>query len=77
MFSNRLVLMITDSKGSRIFNINAFFKRIAFYGAIFIFTLIFFSLISISIFRQELAQIEANNLTLSEQYTKLLEKMRS
>lgn len=74
MFSNRLVLMITDSKGSRIFNINAFFKRIAFYGVIFIFTLIFFSLISISIFRQELAQIEANNLTLSEQYTKLLEK---
>lgn len=74
MFSNRLVLMITDSKSSRTLNLHAFFKRIAFYGAIFIFTLIFFFIISIGIFRQELTQIESNNQTLLEEYHKLLEK---
>ncbi|RDU71517.1 M23 family metallopeptidase [Helicobacter brantae] len=74
MFSNRLVLMITDSKGSRILNINAFFKRIAFYIVVFILTLIFFSIISISVFRHELEYIAKNNNTLLSEYQKLLDK---
>ncbi len=40
MFKSRLVLMITDLSGSRILNINAFFKRIALYLVVFF--LIFF-----------------------------------
>lgn len=74
MFGNRLVLMVTDSKGSRILNINAFFKRIAIYCVIFILTLIFFSIISISVFRHELENIEKNNNILSYEYKKLLTK---
>lgn len=74
MFSNRLVLMITDSRGSRILNINAFFKRIAFYFVVFILTLIFFSIISISVFRHELGSIAKNNNILSHEYQKLLAK---
>lgn len=77
MFSNRLVLMITDSKGSRILNINAFFKRIAFYFVVFILTLIFFSIISIGVFRHELENIAKNNNILSYEYQKLLAKNTS
>lgn len=77
MFSNRLVLMITDSNGSHIININSFFRRISLYLLIFIGVLILFSLVSIGTFQKELQIIEQNNIFLSREYKKLLLKNSS
>lgn len=77
MFKNRLVLMITDSNGSHIININSFFRRIALYVLIFVFVLICFALVSIGVFRNELQSIEKNNILLANEYQKLLAKNSS
>lgn len=74
MFKNRLVLIFTDFSGSRAININAFFKRIGIYIILLILMTILFSIVSISVFRDEFQEIAKNNILLTREYQKLLQK---
>ncbi|ANV97763.1 peptidase M23 [Helicobacter enhydrae] len=68
----RLVIMLTDEQGSKIFNIHILFKYFLWYFLVFVVTLIFFALVSIRVFNNELDNLAMSNQMLVNEYDKML-----
>lgn len=70
MKHKRLVLMITDHKGSRHFNVSMLFKQISLYVLLALFALIVFIIVSISVVRFEINDIDRKKEVLRQELTR-------
>ncbi|OBV28407.1 peptidase M23 [Helicobacter sp. CLO-3] len=66
IFDRRLVLMITHKDGSKYINVNMIFRQITLYVLLFFLSLVFFIIISIGVFRSEIADINARTSLIEE-----------
>lgn len=66
IFDRRLVLMITHKDGSKYINVNMIFRQITLYVLLFFLSLAFFIIISIGVFRSEIADINARTSLIEE-----------
>lgn len=64
----RLVVMITDSKGTKYINVNMIFKQVAFYIIVFVITFNIFAFVSVNAINQEIKDINKKNQYITEQF---------
>ncbi len=72
ILDRRLVLMITDKDGSRYINVSMVFRQITLYVLLFVLSLVFFIVISISVFRSEITDINAKTMLIEERNETML-----
>lgn len=71
IFTKRLVLMITDRNGSRYINVSMVFRQIVLYVVLFFLSLTFFIILSILVFRTEIADVNVKT-SLIEEYNETM-----
>ena len=66
IFDRRLVLMITHKDGSKFVNVSMVFRQVTLYVVLFFLSFVFFIILSISVFRSEIADINAKTMLIEE-----------
>lgn len=71
MKNKRFVIMITDSKGSKHINISMFLRHIIPFSFIFIFTIVAFIYIAITVVQSAINDINLKNIAIKEEFTNI------
>ena len=72
MRNKRLVLMITDQRGTFHFNVSMLFKQILLYVLVALLALIVFAVVSLSMLRSEIGNIDRKKEVLEQEFKKTL-----
>lgn len=73
-FDGKLIITVTDTNGSRQYNIKKYFKQIVIYGGLITIVAILFSVIAIRLLLSEVREIESRRDLMQKEYTQINEK---
>ncbi len=71
IFDRRLVIMLTNQNGSRHINVSMVFRQIMLYVVLFFLSLLFFIIISLTVFRTEISDMNTK-MSLIEEYNETM-----